>query len=435
MAYRARLRWGLADFIELLRRNRNYRYTWAGQVVSETGDYFNNIAVFSLVMQATGSGLVVSGVMLARAIPAVLAGPVAGVALDRFDRKRIMIASDLVRAAVALAFILTVRRPDAWLLYALSALLMFASPFFTSGRAAILPTIAGPRELHTANSLMQTTQWATLTVGTMVAGWSVARLGYEWAFLINALSFLFSAAAMARVRSPEGFQAKRTAVAAGMACPWREYGAGLAYMRSVPLIFGIAMISVGWATGGGAAQVLFALFGEQVFHRGAAGIGEIWGFAGVGLLIGGWVGHVVGRRVGFAGYKRTVTVAYVLHGVTYVLFSQMQLYWAALLMMMVSRVGMATTSVLNNSQLLLYTRDEYRGRVFSTLESVRWAVMMLSMAAAGIASQYWSPRTLGAVAGILGSLTAVYWAWADATGRLPQPLRAGVAQSRDCENL
>jgi hypothetical protein len=99
----------------------------------------------------------------------------------------------------------------------------------------------------------------------------------------------------------------------------------------------------------------------------------------------------------------------------------MQLYWAALLMMAVSRVGMATTSVLNNSELLRYTRDEYRGRVFSTLESVRWAVMMLSMAAAGIASQYWSPRTLGAVAGILSSLTAVYWAWADATGRLPQP--------------
>ena len=421
MVHRARLRWGLADFTELLRRNRNYRYTWAGQVVSETGDYFNNIAVFSLVMQATGSGLIVSGVMLARAIPAVLAGPVAGVALDRFDRKRIMIASDLVRAAVALGFILAVRRPDAWLLYALSALLMFASPFFTSGRAAILPTIAGPRELHTANSLMQTTQWATLTVGTMVAGWSVARLGYEWAFLINALSFLFSAAAIARLRSPDGFRAKRTGEAAGMARPWREYGEGLAYMRSVPLIFGIAMISVGWATGGGAAQVLFALFGEQVFKRGAAGIGEIWGFAGVGLLIGGWVGHVAGRKVGFAGYKRTVTAAYVLHGVTYVLFSQMHLYWAALLMMTISRVGMATTSVLNNSQLLLYTRDEYRGRVFSTLESVRWAVMMLSMAAAGIASQYWSPRTLGAVAGILSSLTAVYWAWADATGRLPQP--------------
>src|SRR5213079_829799 len=98
----------MADFVDLLRENRNYRYTWVGQVVSEIGDYFNNIAVFSLVMQTSGSGLVVSGVMLSRAIPAVLAGPISGVVLDRMDRKKIMIASDLIRCVVALGFILTV---------------------------------------------------------------------------------------------------------------------------------------------------------------------------------------------------------------------------------------------------------------------------------------------------------------------------------------
>src|SRR3954449_13133648 len=98
----------MADFIDLIRENRNYRNTWLGQVVSEIGDYFNNIAVFSLVMQTTGSGLVVSGVMLARAAPAILAGPVAGVVLDRLDRRRVMIASDLVRAVVELGFIAAV---------------------------------------------------------------------------------------------------------------------------------------------------------------------------------------------------------------------------------------------------------------------------------------------------------------------------------------
>src|ERR1700733_14739376 len=119
----------------LLRHNANYRNTWIAQVVSEIGDYFNNVAVFALVMENSGSGMVVSGVMLARAIPAVIAGPIAGVLLDRLDRKRIMIASDLIRAVVALAFILTVDAnagDSMWLLYVLSGVLMFASPFFTS---------------------------------------------------------------------------------------------------------------------------------------------------------------------------------------------------------------------------------------------------------------------------------------------------------------
>src|SRR5581483_10013768 len=88
----------MVSFQTLVRTNPNYRYTWIGQVVSEIGDHFNNIAVFSLALANTRSGLVVSGVMISRAVPAVLAGPIAGVLLDRMDRKRVMIASDLIRA-------------------------------------------------------------------------------------------------------------------------------------------------------------------------------------------------------------------------------------------------------------------------------------------------------------------------------------------------
>src|SRR5450755_4145471 len=119
----------MSDFLGLLKNNRNYRYTWTGQVISEIGDHFNNIAVFSLALANTRSGLVVSAVMLSRAIPAVLAGPIAGVLLDRLNRKQVMIASDLIRAVVALGFIFCIGRTDNWLLYILSGLLMFASRF------------------------------------------------------------------------------------------------------------------------------------------------------------------------------------------------------------------------------------------------------------------------------------------------------------------
>ncbi len=413
----------MSAFLELLRTNGNYRRAWTGQVVSEIGDHFNNIAVFSLALQQTGSGMVVTGVMMARAVPVVLSGPLAGVLLDRLDRKRVMIASDLVRAAVAMLFILTVREHSPWLLYLLSGLLMFASPYFTSGRAAILPSITTPEELHTANSLTQTTQWTTITLGTMAAGLSVAKLGYEWAFVLNSLSFLFSAWSISRLRAPSGhFRVVRSALTeTEVARPWHEYKEGLRYLRATPLLLGIAMVAVGWATGGGAAQILFSLFGETVFHRGAAGIGIIWSFAGVGLLAGGAVAHWLGRRLNFEQYKWTITICYVVHGGAYVIFSLMERFWAALFFIALSRAAVAVSSVLNYSQLLRHVSDEFRGRVFATIETFTWATMMLSMMGAGVASGSHSPREIGVCAGILSATTALFWGWAHVAGRLHEP--------------
>jgi MFS family permease len=417
----------MSGFVRLLSGNRNYRRAWMGQVVSEVGDHFNNIAVFSLALQATGSGLVVTGVMLARAIPAIMAGPLAGVVLDRMDRRRVMVLSDLVRGVVALAFILTVGRPDTWLLYLLSGLLMFASPFFNSGRASILPAIASREELHTANALTQTTQWTTLTAGAFLGGASVLHFGYRWAFVFNALSFAFSAACVARLRVDGGFRPQRTDLSEDRVVrPWHEYTEGLRYMRATPLVLGIGLINVGWATGGGAAQILFSLFGELVFGRGPAGIGYLWGWAGIGLLAGGAFGHWWGRRATFGQYKWTISACYVVHGGAYVVFSQMRSFPAALGFIALSRAAVGISSVLNFTQLLRHVADEFRGRVFSTIESMTWATMMLSMMAAGVASTAWSPRTIGAWSGVLSSTTALFWGWANGTGRLPEPPAVGV---------
>ncbi len=415
-------------FVSLLRDNHNYRNTWVGQVVSEIGDHFNNVAVFSLAVASTRSGLVVSGVMLSRAIPGMLAGPLAGVILDRFDRKRIMIASDLIRAVVAMLFILTVNRHDTWLLYVLSALLMLASPFFTSGRASILPAIATKEELHTANSLTQTTAWTTLALGALLGGSSVAGFGYQWAFFVNSLSFVFSALCISRLFLPgRGFRPPRRALTeVEVVRPWHEYREGLRYMRSVPLILGLLAINIGWATGGGAAQILFSIFGELVFNRGPAGLGMIQGFAGIGLLCGGALAYIIGRRLSFANYKRTIVICYIVHGGSYILFSQMRSFPWALVFIALSRAGVGVSSVLNMWQLLRIVPDGFRGRVFSTMESIQWSVMMISMALAGIATQFWDPRSIGAIAGALSSTTAIFWGWANWTGRLPEPVRQGI---------
>lgn len=406
---------------ELLRTNRNYRYTWLGQIVSEVGDHFNSIAVFSLAINHKDGGIVVAGVLIARAIPMLFMGPLAGVALDRFDRKRLMIASDLVRFVIALLFIPVSQAGGMTGLFILSGLLMSASPFFTSGRSAILPTIANKDEIRTANALTQTTAWATTAIGTFLGGTSVGVFGYDVAFLLNATSFLFSALCIYRLegnfRSPKAEKTHGTAKVK----PWHDYIGGLKYLRAHPLLLGICLISVGWATGGGAAQILFSIFGEKVFNRGPAGIGEIWGCAGAGLVIGGIFAHWLERRLSFKQYKNTISIAYIVHGGSYVAFSLMSNYAWALALIGLSRAAVAVSSVLNISVMLRNVHNEFRGRVFATIETLTWSTMMISMMFTGIASIDTDPRRIGVVAGLLSSTTAFFWAWANWTGRLPEP--------------
>jgi MFS family permease len=407
-------------FIELLRKNRNVRYLWFGQVVSEIGDHFNNIAVLSLALRNEGAGIAVAGIMIARALPAIGIGPVAGVLLDRFDRRKIMIASDLVRAVVALLFLWATGSKDNRPLYVLSAILMAASPFFSAGRGAILPSLVTREELHTTTSLTQTTMWTTTAVGAYLAGHSVGHFGFEFAFLLNAISFLFSGWCVWMLRGE--FRVQQT-VKKHLA-PMKDYLDGLRYMRSIPLLLGIGIISLGWATGGGAAQILFSLFGEKVFLRGPSGTGDIWGSAGLGLVFGGAVAHWLGTRLSFKNYKHTIAIAYLLHGGMYIIFSQMTHYPAALVFIFLSRASVAVSSVMNATQVMRNTANEFRGRVMSTLETLTWGMMMLSMSAAGLATadgKVETIRLVGAVSGILTSTTAIWWTWLNLSGRLPEP--------------
>ena len=178
---------------------------------------------------------------------------------------------------------------------------MFASPFFTSGRAAILPSIATKDELHTANSLTQLTQWTTVTIGSFLGGASVSGFGYRVRVPVQRVLFpVFRRCAFrgsARSRATDFAPSGRSSAKTKWRGPWHEYVEGLRYMRSSPLILGIGLVAVGWATGGGAAQILFSLFGEQVFHRGPAGIGVIWGCAGVGLICGALLANASGAAI------------------------------------------------------------------------------------------------------------------------------------------
>lgn len=165
------------SYTQLLRNNRAYRNLWLSQVVSNAGDWFSMIAVLALTLELTRSGLALSLTMLAQTLPSFLTAPVAGVVADRFNRKRVMIAADLIRSVVALGFLLVHRTNEVWMVFLFTALLSAVSPFFEAAKTASIPSIARGAELLGANALSSATWGIMLTVGSAVGGGVAALFG------------------------------------------------------------------------------------------------------------------------------------------------------------------------------------------------------------------------------------------------------------------
>ncbi|MCM3900648.1 MAG: MFS transporter, partial [Pyrinomonadaceae bacterium] len=140
-------------YIELLRNNYAFRQLWLGQVVSQMGDWFNTIALYTIILNLTGSGRDVGLLLVARFLPSFVFGPLSGVLADRFSRRTIMIISDLLRAGVVLGFILVRRADQLWIVYVLTVLQLGLSTFFEPAKTAAIPSIVSDRELVAANAI------------------------------------------------------------------------------------------------------------------------------------------------------------------------------------------------------------------------------------------------------------------------------------------
>ena len=157
-------------YIELLRGNRAFRNLWLGQVVSQMGDWFDTIALYTIILNLTGSGRNVGLLMVARFVPSFIFGPLSGVLADRFSRRTLMILSDLLRAVVVLGFLLVRRADQLWLIYVLTIVQLIFSTFFEPARTASVPSIVSDRELLPANAISSVTWSAMLTIGAAIGG-------------------------------------------------------------------------------------------------------------------------------------------------------------------------------------------------------------------------------------------------------------------------
>src|SRR5687767_14552537 len=191
---------GPAGYLELLRTNKDFRQLWLGQVVSQMGDWFNTIALYTIILNLTGSGRDIGLLMVARFLPSFVFGSLSGVLADRFSRRSIMIVSDLLRAFVVLGFLFVRRADQLWILYVLTIAQLALSTFFEPAKTAAIPSIVSDRELVTANALSSVTWSVMLTLGAAVGGTITGWFGTNVAFVLDSISYLFSSYFLACVR-------------------------------------------------------------------------------------------------------------------------------------------------------------------------------------------------------------------------------------------
>src|SRR5260370_13449414 len=193
----------LRAYVRVVREIGNCRLLWLAQIVSELGDWFYALAVYSLILELTGSAKLVGLAVVVQVLPQTLAAPTAGVVNDRMSRKRVMIVADLARVAIVLGMLL-VRSPRmVWLIFPLLFFETIGWGFFEPGHSAVIPAITGQEDLLIANTLTATTWSFCLAVGSALGGAVAAMLGRDAVFILNAVSFLASAALLTGMRFEE----------------------------------------------------------------------------------------------------------------------------------------------------------------------------------------------------------------------------------------
>ena len=275
---------------------RDFRNLWLGQLVSQVGDGVTAMTVMIAINTVTGSSSAVAAAMLSVTLPQLLFGLVAGVYADRWDRKRIMIVSDMLRGLLALSFLMVKTADDVWIFYVVGFLQASIGTLFVPAKSALIPAIVPPSLLTAANSLSMVTQMLTMMVGSVLAGVLVGMFGGpQLAFCFDALTFFVSAAFVARVAAPH--LPTLEASSSRLAAVWNELLQGLVFLKQHRSLAGAMLVFAAAMLGMGAVNVLFIPFLTQQLHVPVQALGSVSVAQVSGIILGSALAPAVARRL------------------------------------------------------------------------------------------------------------------------------------------
>jgi MFS family permease len=415
--------------LSVLRTNRNFRLLYIGQTISQLGDWFNAVAVFALLLDLTGSATAVAWMMIVQFLPVAIVGPIAGVAVDRVDRRRLMILADLVRGVLILGRLLVRRREDVWIAYVVMALSVSAQAFFEPARTATIPNITSAEELMPANAVASATWSAMLAIGASVGGLVTAVAGRNVAFVINALSFFASAFFINKTRfnSAPVVKPRPPGLFALTGVP--DLLDGIRYVRQHSHVAALMFVKAGWGLAGG-VLLLLSIFGQRIFPVGgstAAGIGVLYGARGIGAGLGPialrWI---LGQKP--TTLRRTIGPAFFIIGGFYMALAGAPTLPIAAFCILCAHFGGSILWVFSTVLLQLEVPDRFRGRVFAAELALVTLTSSISSYCTGYAldKMGWSPRTMAFALGAMFVIPGALWLlmlarWRDTTDFLEIP--------------
>ena len=368
-------------YLQLLRKNKSFRNLWFGQVVSELGDWLNSIAIYALILKLSDSGMAMAGAMMAKLLPIVLISPIAGVVVDRVDRKVVMISSDLLRFVVVLGFLFIEDQSALWFIYALVIIEISLSGFFEPARSAIIPSLVPKEHLVTANALSGSTWSVMLAFGAALGGVVVSLFGIRVAFIVDACTFLISAWFISKIPSvtkPDKNSKNKNG--------FQELTDAMNFLRKEPLVLVLSLLKSGLAVAGG-IMTLIPLMASQVIAKPAMlslGVGILYSARGLGAAVGPLlVKKLFGETTTVLNWS--IAAAFFLKALSYLFIGNSSNMLTLSLGVAVATLFGSIIWVFSSALIHLSTPDKYLGRVFSFELAVMTLVMGISNWGVGFA--------------------------------------------------
>jgi CRP-like cAMP-binding protein/sugar phosphate permease len=383
-------------------RNARFVRLWTAQLVSTIGDALTSLAAGIIVYERTGSALSVGLILMATAVPTLVFGLIAGVVVDRYDRKKIMIAADLLRAGVVVTIPFLLSSSIVWL-YVIVMLSASITQFFSPANESVLPEIASEEELGAANAIMAIAQFGFTAVGFAAAGFLASTNSIELVFFVDAATFLFSALMISLVRVDPLQNAEQTSIGAAI----RDIGAGAKFIARTPILRSFNLVRVPVLLAFGLQNVLLLPFALRALHATEFEYGLQEGLTSVGFVIGSLA---MARLADRLREGQWLVLSFTAMGLMGLLYSGQSAVWVAISLIAVSGVLNAPSFVAGRLINQRNTPREMRGRVFSTSYVLRDVVYLSGMALAGLADLI-DVRLLFAVSSVVvigaGALAAV----------------------------